>query len=97
MRKTDKELLEFAAKAGGIDYARNQYKWNPLAHDGDALRLAIDIFADVCLFENAVEVVAYYEQHVAVSRLKFCKTRDKYASTRRAIVEVAAEIGEAMP
>ena len=47
---TDRELLEAAAKAAGIDYyARAQSggmltdngEWNPLTDDGDALRLAV--------------------------------------------------------
>lgn len=46
----DRELLELAAKAAGIDY-RPQYDlvktsigwdtWDPLTDDGDALRLAV--------------------------------------------------------
>ena len=54
---TDKEMLEYAAKAAGIDSDRlkNRYDhwdkdhapvlvgraWNPLTDDGDALRLAV--------------------------------------------------------
>ncbi|WP_039754916.1 hypothetical protein [Chromobacterium haemolyticum] len=52
---TDHELIEFAAKAAGIDvhysdnwgdfsvgepYSRDECRWNPLTDDGDALRLA---------------------------------------------------------
>ena len=56
---TDRELLELAAKAGGIDLLdwRDQWAdysgpawrtterelWNPLTDDGDALRLAIKL------------------------------------------------------
>ncbi len=51
---TDKELLELAAKAAGIDiewYAPNVEvwdfaqvpDWNPLTDDGDALRLAVKL------------------------------------------------------
>jgi len=45
---TDRELLEAAAKAAGIqvhpdgiEWNRNEegYRWNPLTDDGDALRL----------------------------------------------------------
>ena len=56
---TDKELLEFAAKAAGIELTyvpqntrewadfRNEHggetPWNPLIDDGDALRLAVKL------------------------------------------------------
>ena len=51
---TDKELLFYAAKAARIDYSlRGQVPtrfdgkdfivWNPLEHDGDALRLAVKL------------------------------------------------------
>ena len=52
---TDKELLELAAKAAGIEYNPNYGKgfwvgefysgkeWNPLTDDGDALRLAVKL------------------------------------------------------
>jgi len=52
MSKTDKELLELAAKAVGIDApfyvadkrASDGYRtWNPLIDDGDALRLAVKL------------------------------------------------------
>lgn len=48
--RTDRELLELAAKAAGYDYAKfGGYivedgipgNWNPLTDDGDALRLAV--------------------------------------------------------
>lgn len=60
MSKTDKELLELAAKAAGIEgsyfhsdnpihcgiyQARGQYYWNPLASDSEALRLALTLVA----------------------------------------------------
>jgi hypothetical protein len=51
---TDKELLHAAAKAAGIDvggwnsdrealFCDASYFWNPLADDGDALRLAVKL------------------------------------------------------
>ena len=58
--KTDRELLEQAAKAAGIDlYTRkwhgcwyvsqepNVKNWNPLVDDGDALRLAVKLYIGV--------------------------------------------------
>ena len=49
---TDRELLELAAKAAGIDARRlpdawpdrfDNNQWNPLTDDGDALRLAVKL------------------------------------------------------
>ncbi len=85
---TDKELLELAAKAAGIelkwmtqlsngvkpdeDFISN---WHPLTDDGDALRLAVKLG----LFTGD----------------KFYEFRSlEYAATRRAIVRAAAEIGK---
>jgi sugar phosphate isomerase/epimerase len=39
---TDKELLELAAKAGGLAFW-SENEWNPLDDDGDALRLAVQL------------------------------------------------------
>ena len=57
MNETDRELLELAAKAAGIEYdficptgvhcgdasTMRDYFWNPLTSDGDALRLAVKL------------------------------------------------------
>lgn len=49
---TDRELLELAAKAAGVDSRRLPHawpvrfdddQWNPLEDDGDALRLAVTV------------------------------------------------------
>ena len=55
---TDKELLEYAAKAAGIDgikfhsacgcyILKDNIWWNPLTDDGDALRLAVKLNLDI--------------------------------------------------
>ena len=53
---TDRELLEFAAKAAGIEPMEYQsangllvagFIWNPLTDDGDALRLAVKLLIQV--------------------------------------------------
>jgi len=61
---TDRELLELAAKAAGVEGKyRAQYAgdkeyggfwhsgvcWNPLTDDGDALRLAVKLKFDMCI------------------------------------------------
>jgi len=97
---TDKELLEQAAKAAGIDHKRlphawpNRFdddQWNPLTDDGDALRLAVKLDMSVisCMEEKEVGVT------VLETALEIYEQHndDPYAATRRAIVRAAAEIG----
>lgn len=101
---TDRELLEPAAKAAGIDVRWYQGdclrvadkcngfagKWNPLTDDGDALRLAVKCGLVVdCSRPSAGEP---YKQH-AIWR---DETMSNAELTRRAIVRAAAEIGRGM-
>lgn len=96
--RTDRELLELAAKAAGIElkwatvvngpqagavFCRN---WHPLADDGDALRLAVKL-------DLLTAPRMQHERDV----LMFTKSVERLESTRRAIVIAAAEIGAAMP
>jgi len=90
---TDRELLELAAKAAGVLLTwstderrppRDAYthqSWNPLADDGDALRLAVKIG----LSEDFVTIVIDTEAQDG-----------PYLAVRRAIVNRAAQIGKAM-
>jgi hypothetical protein len=97
---TDRELLELAAKAAGIEIWFNdnntpwvggdKYIWNPLTDDGDALRLAVKLKMDVCFGANYV-IVRGSVQTPTVNN-----AGDPYAATRRAIVRAAAEIGRNM-
>ena len=91
---TDKELLELAAKAAGIEVVTPtmlQYgKWNPLTDDGDALRLAVNLGMHIGL--QAVEVWEDGEQKIHI----FEDGADPYDATRRAIVRAAAEVGKGM-
>jgi hypothetical protein len=104
---TDKELLELAAKAAGLDlifwadnaaYKEPPHKrWNPLTDDGDALRLAVKLDLDVCTDHNDeewhVNVWAKQKGVLGQSELRD-ENVDPYAATRRAIVRAAAEIGK---
>jgi hypothetical protein len=98
---TDRELLELAAKAAGIEFGvihdtprmkcdAGWTPWNPLTDDGDALRLAVKL--GLCLLWQHDWLMAYSgdvserERHLD----------DPYAATRRAIVRAAAEIGRSM-
>jgi hypothetical protein len=90
----DRELLELAAKACGLEEAKMRIEfnqWNPLTDDGDALRLAVhlNMNLDVVDASSGAQVL-----HVA-----WCSEPhhdDPLAATRRAIVRAAAEIGRSM-
>lgn len=100
MNDTDRELLELAAKAAGIELTwdcEDRFGepwtvingvvcayWNPLEDDGDALRLAVELN----ILKNA-----YLESWIAH---EVGKGLDWYAATRRAITRAAAEIGRNM-
>jgi hypothetical protein len=104
---TDKELLELAAKAAGVELTgadraawlnKSSYGWNPLDDDGDALRLAVTLMLHVGVNPgNKVFCLPTYSDKPTVH--ESCELRgiqDPYAATRRAIVRAAAEIGENM-
>lgn len=100
---TDKELLELAAKAAGIEffYSDNipstinnlkfQIPWNPLTDDGDAFRLAVKLRLEVGFPK---ENVVWSFGHTEVDISKEFDFTNPYAATRRAIVRAAAEIGK---
>lgn len=104
---TDRELLELAAKAAGIElrwhpdgtaYSDSRCKdywgvWNPLTDDGDALRLAVKCNLDIELQEDCVFANGFEVQN---HQLFEWHKDDPYAATRRAIVRSAAEIGRNM-
>lgn len=91
---TDKELLEMAAKAAGIEVVTPtmlEYgKWNPLEDDGDALRLAVKLgmMMYICQPNDCIGVHITEINRMFKERHK----EDPYAATRRAIVRAAAEI-----
>jgi hypothetical protein len=62
--------------------------WNPLADDGDALRLAVKLRIDITHFTTGVraDVTGYDDCYQP-------NDNDPLAATRRAIVRAAAEIG----
>jgi hypothetical protein len=99
-QRTDKELLELAAKAAGVplierigmhrDYFaddRTGNEWNPLTDDGDALRLAVKLELYIFIDDKKTHVDSH--DMTVLERFKDCP----YAATRRAIVRAAAEIG----
>lgn len=104
--KTDRELLELAARAAEINalnyceegmqllvVGKPKY-WNPLTDDGDALRLAVKL-----------QIVAgKYDDYASAGVIGSCvefvvwshEEPDACAATRRAITRAAAAIGESM-
>ena len=98
---TDRELLELAAKASGIDAKRLPHawpdrfdddQWNPLTDDGDALRLAVKLELEIC-FNNQEEGTTVWCPAIG-DWLPEKHGDDPCAATRRAIVRAAAEIGK---
>jgi len=102
---TDRELLELAAKAAGVEarwvsgvevlspsgeHVIGFKQWNPLTDDGDALRLAVRLDITVGQYKNFS--FAYHEGDEESEE----HGDDKQAATRRAIVRAAAEIGRNM-
>lgn len=105
----DRELLELAAKAAGhdvwTDIDGNLYtgeperRWNPLADDGDALRLAVKLNLVVSVNHQSDMrgdefVAVLWDGPCEAVKSLFDDQDDPYAATRRAIVRVAAEIGK---
>lgn len=100
----DRELLEAAARAAGIELAQEGFKprlalhdddpvygpWNPLTDDADAFRLAIDLNIS---FRNMGHVMTAC---CAAGQFNEYADGDPYAATRRAITRAAAEIGRKM-
>ena len=101
---TDRELLELAAKAAGIELVWRNFSnvpnlfkglssdeiWNPLTDDGDALRLAVTCGLVVdCSRPSAGEP---FKRHA----IWLDETMSNAELTRRAIVRAAAEIGKGL-
>lgn len=102
--KTDRELLELAARADGYREAgiNKAYtdgllgNWNPLADDGDALRLAVKLRLTVSWDRFDDEDYATATPPHTHQGYDCMVSQDPYASTRRAITRAAAAIGEGM-
>ena len=104
--KTDRELLEAAAKAAGLTdkiiWWENRYirdtgsayaiiEWNPLTDDGDALRLAVALRIEIEPWIHGGSACA----RAAVGEILIDEPHygdDPGRATRRAIVRTAAEM-----
>ena len=101
---TDREMLELAAKAAGIEHLSSEYYvsgpelwdierkrwWRPLTNDGDALRLAVQLHMQVSITTESCRAETLPALGVRVN------DDDEMAATRRAIVRAAAQIGAQM-
>lgn len=102
---TDRELLDLAAKAAGYDiwWKEGRCKggefegafigdapWNPLADDGDAFRLAVELNMSISIHDQHCMACA---QTGEIQTVKDMPTAE---ATRRAIVRAAADIGKSM-
>ena len=110
---TDREMLELAAKAAGlhVKVASNSGMglkvhgncnwWNPLADDGDALRLAVKLCIDVSHDAIGMKSLVYDrtvfndETHIGLSEI-FDDASERHERVRRAITRAAAQIGKEM-
>jgi hypothetical protein len=102
---TDRELLELAAKAAGIALENVPMMgaglllekggvWNPIADDGDALRLAVKLGLFIQI--NSGSATAWKWRGENWYEQASDNADDMSAATRRAITRAAAEIGRNM-
>ena len=111
MNATDKELLEMAARAAGVDLSMYEWEngafwrfcgdathaWRPLADDGDALRLAVSLDIHVKRYAGATTAQVLCSSEYTIEHDHWAQNgNDPMMSTRRAIVICAAEIGKSM-
>ena len=109
--KTDRELLELAAKAAGADFEYDPMTgaievlseiggvsgiWNPLTDDGDALRLAVKLCLTVDILPWASDARPWKTFGNGDDGVRHEEYADPSAATRRAIVRAAAAIGETL-
>lgn len=101
---TDRELLELAAKAAGIDISSAtfdgwgdviQSEWNPIRDDGDALRLTVKLNLSADFFDDFMRV-GYTANDNECEQIAEPSMPNPCAAARRAIVRAAAEIGKRM-
>lgn len=96
---TDREQLELASKACGLEEAKMRIEfnqWNPLEDDSDALRLAVKLKIPI-QFPDWTDVTRTWGSKDCLDAFDEPHGTDPLAATRRAITRAAAEIGKAMP
>jgi len=107
LHQSDRELLELAAKASGINASWHNptkclmvtkagsglIRWNPLIDDGDALRLAAKLKLHFERYDDCIAFMPNYSSEYSATEDIIS---DPYGPTRRAIVRAAARIGKDM-
>lgn len=108
MKKTEREMLVLAAKAAGINLADHQPvlardgqsylppvlgRWEPLKSDGDAMRLAAKLKIDLEWQHDDDAVEAYIRNDEG----RFYCPIYPASEYKRAILDVAANLGKSMP
>lgn len=93
---TDRELLELAAKALGVEIGPDRVwnYWNPLVDNDDAFRLAVMLRMETYHADDGGW--SAYASHPTARGIAYAiepHGSDPCAATRRAIVRAAAEIG----
>lgn len=90
-----KELLELAAQAAGLDYAREQYRWNPLEKAKDTFELQVKLGITVneaVTFRDGNVMEAGHKSLDFTCTQKYVSEDTKLPAAMAAIVRVAAEL-----
>ncbi|MAG64642.1 MAG: hypothetical protein CMK74_02030 [Pseudomonadales bacterium] len=108
--KTDRELLELAAKAAGYEVSdctcqeslritaetpRSHKHWNPLADSGDALRLAVELGLTIQI-DRVDDLTRILDDAEETICVHMHFGGGALVATRHAITRAAADIGEKM-
>lgn len=101
---TEREMLEFAAKAADVKLTYNIFgmsenadreinNWCPLEDDGEAMRLSQKLGIGTCYHQGWAQVMhPSFEERIDIEY-----GDDPLAAIRHGIVWAAAKIGKAMP
>lgn len=109
---TDRELLELAAKAAGINYDwlpgcgdalhltnldATRIYWNPLKDDADAFRLST--FLRLTVYHDELAVIVKHKRYSWewMGEMVNEDNGDRNEAARRVIVRAAAAIGQSLP
>lgn len=90
IKHVDYDGVSYDGSAGLVimgEHGQHLHGWNPLADDGDALRLAFTL-------EMGVDMYGCIIGHSEDSQYEFENTTGDLANVRRAIVEVAAYLAK---
>lgn len=100
LKHVDYSGIDYDGRLGIVlvdEIGRHCSDWNPLADDGDALRLAMAM--RITVEQSLLETMASAYVLVGLKKEHFVSISGKVSreeATRRAIVRTAAEIGKAM-